>query len=150
FNASSPAGSQLAVGGWYHVAVVGSGPGNPVRFYVTPVDATNVSEYDSASALTGANGNYVTDANHDLFIGGRSNTSTSPGAPGPGAAPLNGGMVNQAIFNRAFSAAEIQQLFNYSKGIASFNIVATQQQPLSATLVTFPARGANPLPQNYS
>jgi sialidase-1 len=150
FNDTSPAGSQLAAGQWYHVAVVGSGPGSPVRFYVTPVDAASVVPYNSATTLGGANGTYVTDSNHDLFIGGRSNTSTNQGAPGPGAAPLNGGMVNQAIFNRALSADEIQQLFNQGKGVAGYNVAATQQQPLTTTLLTFPARGINALPQNYA
>jgi hypothetical protein len=93
-------------GAWYHIAVVGRGPGNPVTFYVTPVTAASVAPSTSGQPIAGENGNYATDANHNLTIGSLSNT---------GQASFNGQMVDQAIYNRALSQAEIQQLFDYTK-----------------------------------
>ncbi len=93
-------------GSWYHIAVVGNGPGNPIMFYVTPVSQSAVRSYQSSRVISGDNGNYATDANHDLTIGSLSNS---------GLASFNGQMVDQAIYHRALSPAEIQQLFNYTK-----------------------------------
>ena len=67
-----------------------------------------VASYTSATRISGANGDYPTDANHNLTVGSQSNT-------GHGA--FNGQMVDEAIYNRALSDAEIQQLFNYTKGL---------------------------------
>ena len=58
--------------------MVGNGPGNPIKFYVTPVSASNVTSFNSTSSLAGDNGTYATDLTHELFIGGRSNKQ-SPG-----------------------------------------------------------------------
>ena len=88
------------------MAVVANGPNNPVAFYVTPVSASTVSAATSTTNMTGANGTYSTDANHNLRIGSAPNTDQMP---------FNGEMVNQAVYNRALSAAEIQELFNYTK-----------------------------------
>jgi hypothetical protein len=112
FNASAPSGA-MTPGQWYHLAVVGNGPGNPVKFYVTPVSASNVTSFNSTSSLTGDNGTYATDLRHMLFVGGRSNTQFS------GAAPFNGGLVNETIFNQALTQAQIQQLFLFGKGLTS-------------------------------
>src|SRR5205823_3987574 len=60
------AGPVLNQGTWYHVAVVGSGPGSPVQLYVTPVVNGQVQQYTSASTFAGANGNYPTDAANPL------------------------------------------------------------------------------------
>jgi hypothetical protein len=98
----------MAIGTWYHVVAVGSGPGNPVRFYVTPTSAPTVEAYPSSTLLGGADGSYTTNLQHDLIVGGRSGVS-------PGAQPFNGGMVNQTIFNRALTPLEIQQLFQHGK-----------------------------------
>ena len=102
-------GVSIASGQWYFVAVVGSGPNNPVQFFVSPVSDSTITDYDSANPLAGSNGTYDTDANHDLYIGGRSNSQQS------GAEPFNGEMVNQAVFNTALTPAQIQQLFLYGK-----------------------------------
>ena len=104
-NQQSPSG-LITPGEWYHVAVVGTGPGNPVTFYVTPVTATTVVPYRWGQAITGANGNFPTDANHNLTIGSFTKS---------GHASFNGQMVDQAIYDRGLSAADIQQLFNYTK-----------------------------------
>ncbi len=100
--------SKLAVtaGAWYQVVVVGSGPGHPLRFYVTPVTASTVASQVSNTSVSGANGNYATDASHNLSIGAMVNTQSSP---------FDGQMVDETIYNRALSKAEIQQLFDYTK-----------------------------------
>lgn len=113
FNANAPANTALSQDLWYHIAVVGNGPGNPVRFYVTSVASGTVTSFDSSQLLVGDDGTYTTDYAHEMFIAGRSNKSSA------GAAPFNGGLVNEAIFNRALTAAEIQQLFDYGKGLGS-------------------------------
>jgi hypothetical protein len=95
-----------------HVAVVGSGAGNAIKYYVTPVSADQVVDYTSTSLLSGADGAYATNFSHDLVIGGRSGSVT-------GSAPFNGGMVNQAIYSTALSEAQIQQLFLYGKGLTA-------------------------------
>ena len=100
--------TNLPVGSWYHIASVGTGPGNPVTLYLTPVSATTVSAMQSTTTLQGPNGNYPTDAAHDLTIGSR-NTPSIP------LQSLKGDMVNQAIYNRALSPVEIQELFQYGK-----------------------------------
>ena len=101
----SPVG-LVTPGTWFQVAVVGPRPGRPVTFYITPVTAATVATYVSAQAITGVNGTYATDANHDLTIGSFSNT---------GQASFNGQMLDQAIYNRALSQSEIQQLYDYTK-----------------------------------
>lgn len=109
FNANAPANTALAQDQWYHVAVVGNGPGNPIKFYVTSVANGTVQVFDSTQLLVGENGTYATDFAHELSIAGRSNKSTA------GAAPFNGGLVNEAIYNRALTTAEVQQLFQFGK-----------------------------------
>ena len=106
-NENSAAG-LVTQGVWYHVAVVGRGPGNPITFYVTPVTAATVAGSTSGQAITGENGNYATDADHNLTIGSLANS---------GQASFNGQMVDQAIYNRALSQTEIQQLFDYTKRV---------------------------------
>jgi hypothetical protein len=150
FNNTAPSGAELSAGTWYHVAVVGSGPGNPVQFYVTPLSASSVTRYDSVNPLAGPNGTYLTDTSHDLLIGGRSNTAISGDSSSAGAAPLNGGMVNQAIFNTALSAAQIQQLFLYGKGYAGVNVAAVQRQPYNGPVATFKAASPTAHPSDYS
>jgi sialidase-1 len=104
-NASSPDG-LIKQGKWYHIVVVGQGAGAPVRFYVTDAAQSLVVGYISSTGMMGPDGNYATDAAHDLNIGARANT---------GAAAFNGQMVDEAIYNRALTAAEIQQLFDFTK-----------------------------------
>ena len=103
-NASSAPG-LVQSGGWYHVAVVGNGAGNPVTFYVTPVDSAAVVAYVSTKTIVGANGNYPTDASHNLAIGGLAS----------GGGRFDGQLIDEAIYDRALTAAEIQQLFDYTK-----------------------------------
>ncbi|HTM56076.1 MAG TPA: dockerin type I domain-containing protein, partial [Pirellulales bacterium] len=110
FFAAAP-GGNLDPNQWYHVAVVGNGPGNPVTFYITPVGSSNVVTYTSTGVLTGDNGTYTTDSSHELYIGQRSNKST-------GGSPFNGGLVNEAIFDQALTPAQIQQLFVFGKSFA--------------------------------
>ncbi len=104
FSGNTPVG-LIAKDTWYQVAAVGTGAGNPIAFYVTPVASSMVTPYLSTPVLTGANGNYATDANHNLAIGASDVT---------GRGLFLGNMVDQAIYNRALSTAEIQQLFNYT------------------------------------
>lgn len=106
---------KLAAGQWYHLAVVGSGPGTPVKFYLTAVSEKQVSSVNSTSILSGANGTYATDSSHELVIGGRSGAT-------PGSAPLNGGLVNQAIFDQALTQQQVQQLFLFGKGLTAVAI----------------------------
>ena len=113
FSGPAPGGA-MALQTWYHVAAVGNGPGNPIKFYVTPVDDKTITEYTSTSTFGGSNGTYATDVFHDLYIGGRSGQN-------PGAQPFNGGMVNQTIFDRALSPLEIQKLFQYGKALSYQN-----------------------------
>ena len=103
--ASSPTG-LVSAGSWYHVAVVGRGAGQPLTFYVTSVSDTTVQAYVTSKTIAGPDGNYATDADHNLSIGAQSHT---------GLAPFNGQIVDQAIFDRALSETEIQQLFDYTK-----------------------------------
>jgi sialidase-1 len=109
FQESAPGGA-MTPGQWYHIAVVGNGPGNPVQFYVTPASDTNVTSYSSTSVLAGDNGAYTTDLFHELFIAGRSNG---------GGAPFNGGLVNEEIFDQALTPSQIQQLLLFGKGLTS-------------------------------
>lgn len=104
-NGSSPAG-LINRDQWYHIAVVGNGPGQPLTFYVTPVSAQSIAAYQSTAVMTGPNGDYPSQANLPLRIGALT---------GSGQAAYQGGMVDQAIFNRALTAAEIQQLFDFTK-----------------------------------
>jgi len=104
FNQNTSTGT-VSSGTWYHVAAVGTGPGNPIKFYVTAVNDNTVNTLTSTKLMTGADGNYPTDANHNLTIGSLTNS---------GNGSFNGRMVDQAVFNRALSAAEIQQLFDYT------------------------------------
>ena len=92
-------------GSWYQVAVVGNGAGNPVTFYITSVSATSVVAYTSTSSIALDNGDYATQAGQDLVIGASISDRDI----------FKGQMVDQAIYNRALSAAEIQQLFDYTK-----------------------------------
>jgi hypothetical protein len=110
FFAAAP-GGNLDPNQWYHVAVVGSGPGNPITFYITPVGSSNVVTYTSTGVLAGDNGTYTTDASHQLYIGQRSNSTS-------GGSPFNGGLVNEAIFDQALTPAQIQQLFVFGKSFA--------------------------------
>ncbi len=105
FNGETAAG-LVSSGSWYHVAVVGNGAGAPIRFYITPVDQSTVQPFTSSAVIGGPDGNYATDIEHDLTIGARAKIGLSP---------FNGNMVDQTIYNRALSAAEIQQLFDYTK-----------------------------------
>jgi hypothetical protein len=113
FFESAPEAAAITPSTWYHIAVVGTGPGNPIQFYVTPVSASAVTEFNSTSTLAGNNGTYPTDLNHELFIGSRSNKQT------PGGSPFNGGMVNETIYDTALTPAQIQQLFRFGKGLAA-------------------------------
>jgi hypothetical protein len=101
-NATS-AGNLIKINTWYHVAVVARGAGQPVTFYITPVTATNVVAYGVGN-IDGANGVFPTAADQDLTIGSRRN----------GQAPFSGKMVDEAIYNRALTTTEVQQLFNYT------------------------------------
>ncbi len=114
---------QLAPGQWYHLAVVGNGAGQAVKFYLTAVSANQVAGVNSTSTLAGSDGTYATDANHELVIGGRS------GAPS-GAAAFNGGLVNEAIFDQALTQQQIQQLFLFGKGLTE--VQTTWTNPANA------------------
>jgi sialidase-1 len=103
--ASSPSG-LVSTSSWFHVVVVGHGAGQPLTFYVTPASSTVVQSYVTSKTIVGPDGNYATDADHNLSIGAQSHT---------GLAAYNGQIVDQAIFSRALSEDEIQQLFDFTK-----------------------------------
>lgn len=105
FNQSSQSG-LIASKAWYHLAVVGHGPGQPVTYYITPVQSSAVSSYASGE-ISGENGEFPTDPTQNLTIGSRMNYLTA----------FRGQMVDQAIYNRALSNSEIQQLFDFTKKI---------------------------------
>jgi hypothetical protein len=125
------------------VAVVGSGPGNPVKFYVTPASAVSVTAVSGAT-LTGANGTYPVDSAHDLFIGGRLNSAQ------PGSAPFNGEMVNETIFNQALTPAQIQQLFLTGKGLRGLDVNATEQQVFNGPVASFMVGDPNATTTGYT
>jgi hypothetical protein len=64
FNDSTPTGT-IARNTWYQIAVVGTGPGNPITFYVTPVTSSTVIAQTSTTSITGPDGSYPTDAGHN-------------------------------------------------------------------------------------
>jgi hypothetical protein len=144
FNGSAP-GAAVNQGQWFHVAVVGSGPGNPIVFYVTPLSATGVTAYSSIQ-LTGANGTFPTDSAHDLLIGGQSGTANGHS----GASPFNGEMVNEAIFNQALTPAQIQQLFLSGKGLRAIDLTATEGQPFSGPVANYMVGNPLALASDYS
>jgi hypothetical protein len=90
-------------GHWYQIVIVGRGVGQPVTFYVTPITASSVHDLGLASPLGGADGIYPTDANHDLTIGNRTDMNSQ----------LVGRIIDTAIYNRALSSSEVQQIFNF-------------------------------------
>lgn len=104
--AGSAAEARVALDSWYHIAATGSGPGEPIKYYITPITADAVAHYQSSQFVTGPDGNYPTDSNHDLTIGGRARL---------GDKPFSGWMVDTAIFDRALSEAEIQHLFEHTR-----------------------------------
>ncbi len=104
FNESTATGT-IARNTWYQIAVVGNGPGNPITFYITPATNSTVMAQTSSTSITGADGNYPTDSNHNLSIG--SSDILDRGF-------FHGQMVDQSIYNRALSPIEIQQLFNFT------------------------------------
>jgi hypothetical protein len=95
----------VGVDQWYHIAVVGTGPGNPLKYYVTPVGDSTVNGFQTSRLILSANGNFATQADQNLTIGALARS---------GNGSFNGQMVDQAIFSRALTPAEIQQLFNYT------------------------------------
>lgn len=101
---NTPAG-LVPLGAWCQIVVVGNGPGKPLTYYVTPAGDHTVNPYNFGHAIAGANGNYQSDAAHDLTIGATSNR---------GYASFNGQMVDQAIYNRALTPQEVQQLFDFT------------------------------------
>jgi len=103
--ATSPPGA-IATDRWYHLVVVGQGAGQPVKFYITPVSAANVATFTSPQTISGDDGNYPTATWQDVWLGSRAIRHGSP---------LDGQMVDQAIYNRALTEAEVQRLFDYTK-----------------------------------
>jgi len=103
-NATSSPG-LVHPGTWFHVAVVGNGAGQPVTFYITSVNSSAVVNYVSAQAIVGANGNYPTPASNNLAIGGLTG----------GGGAFKGQLIDEAIYDRALTQAEIQQLFDFTK-----------------------------------
>jgi hypothetical protein len=99
------ASGLVQLGAWCQIVVVGNGPGKPVTYYVTPANDPTVNVYGFGHAITGVNGNYQSDAAHDLTIGATSSR---------GYASFNGQMVDQAIYNRALTPQEVQQLFDFT------------------------------------
>lgn len=96
----------IAKDAWYHVAVVGNGVDQPITIYITSAAGATVTAYTPAGLVSGVDGNYPTAVSNNLTIGALSAS---------GLAAFNGQMVDQAVFNRALSQAEIQQLFDYTK-----------------------------------
>ena len=99
-------GPRVSLGAWYHIAAVGSGPGVPVQFYITPITNQSVAGYLSTQSISGVNGVYATDAMHDLAIGARANLRDKL---------LSGSLADPAIFDRPLAPSEIQQLFDFTR-----------------------------------
>src|SRR5262249_17710654 len=104
YSSTAP-GVNLTNGVWYHVAVVGTGPGQPIKYYVTPVSSGAVQSIPSDILLSGNNGNYPTDFSNNLVIGGLFTIG------------LRGEITNESIFNQALTPAQIQALFLDGKGL---------------------------------
>ena len=49
-NSSLP---PLSTGGWYQIVVVGNGPGTPLQYYLTPMTATQVQQYQTSATMAG-------------------------------------------------------------------------------------------------
>jgi sialidase-1 len=141
----SPSGAVLTSGQWYHVAVVGSGSGTPVRFYVTPLSADDAVLY-SATSMFGSNGSYPTDAMHDMTIGGRSNA----GANGGGVAPFAGGLVNVAVFDQALSAAQVRELFLFGKGLRGADMSPTARQAFTGQVASLMVGNPSAVAADYA
>ncbi|MEX0641577.1 MAG: LamG-like jellyroll fold domain-containing protein [Pirellulales bacterium] len=101
-NTSAP--GLLSADVWYHVAVVGNGPGQPLKYYVTPVSGSTVTPFTMGPGMIAPSG--PSPSVNNLYIGASAN---------PYRNVFNGQMVDQAIYNRALSTAEIQILFDYTK-----------------------------------
>ena len=94
---------QLSTGSWYQVVIVGNGPGTPLQYYLTPMTATEVQQYQTSAALAPIGTPTATGSTQDLQIGyaGNASTSTAP--------TVN--FKDLAIFNQALTPAQVEQLF---------------------------------------
>jgi hypothetical protein len=100
-NSSLP---QLSTGGWYQIVIVGNGPGTPLQYYLTPMTATDVQQYQTSQSMIPAAAPAATGSTQNLQIGNVGNSSV---ATGP--ATLN--FKDLAIFNQALTPDEVEQLF---------------------------------------
>ena len=88
-------GGQAGQYGWQAIAGDRANPGT----FLDVLDWSGTLSLDPA---------FEDNLNHNLTVGSQSNTCHGA---------FNGQMVDEAIYNRALSDAEIQQLFNYTKGL---------------------------------
>jgi hypothetical protein len=100
-NGSLP---ELSTGTWYQIVIVGNGPGEPLTYYLTPMSATAVQQYQTASSLAAIGMAVATGPNQNLQIGNVNDGFTLNGNP-----TLN--FKDVALFNQALSPAAVDQLF---------------------------------------
>ena len=100
-NSSLP---QLSTGDWYQIVIVGNGAGTPLQYYLTPMTATEVQQYQTSKAMTPIATPTATGSTQNLQIANVSHDLTPTGTPA-----LN--FKDLAIFNQALTPAEVTQLF---------------------------------------
>ena len=96
---------QLSTGGWYQIVIVGNGPSTPLQYYLTPMTATQVQQYQTSATMTPIASPTAIGLTPNLQIANVSGGVTT------GAPTVN--FKDLAIFNQALSAVQVQQLFAY-------------------------------------
>ncbi len=94
---------QLSTGGWYQIVIVGNGPGTPLQYYLTPMTATQVQQYQTSQSMTAIATPTATGATQNLQIANVGDSS----ATGPPTVNFK----DLAIFNQALTPAQVSQLF---------------------------------------
>ncbi len=95
---------QLNTGDWYQIVIVGNGPGTPLQYYLTPMTAAEVQQYQTSQSMTAIATPTATGSTQNLQIGN----------VGDGFTPVYPSTLNfkdLAIFNQALTPTEVGQLF---------------------------------------
>ena len=93
----------MSTGDWYQIVIVGSGPGTPLQYYLTPMTATEVQQYQTSTAMTAIATPTPTGSTQNLQIANVSDGFTT------GTPTLN--FKDLAIFNQALTPTEVNELF---------------------------------------
>ncbi len=94
---------QLSTGVWYQIVIVGNGPGTPLQYYLTPMTAAEVQQYQSSKSMAPIGAPTATGATQNLQIANVSDAAT------PGTPTVN--FKDLAIFNQALTPPQVEQLF---------------------------------------